>query len=96
MNMMEEKIRQFNEEVASGKIGQPVSSGKKVYTVAEIQDILDIGRASAYRLVKSGQFKTIQIGGAIRVLKDSFDEWLDGVEEGKESEDIGIDLQAER
>lgn len=96
MKMIEEKIRQFNEDVTSGKYGSPAASGKKVYTVPEIQDILDIGRASAYRLVKSGQFKTIQIGGAIRVLKDSFDEWLDGIEEGKAGGDIGIDLQAER
>ncbi len=87
MNSLEERIRQFNEDVTSGKIGTP-ARGKKVYT---IQDILDIGRASAYRLVRSGQFKTIQIGGSIRVLKDSFDEWLDGLEE-KEAAADGIDI----
>lgn len=90
MNSLEERIRQFNEDVTSGKIGTP-ARGKKVYTVPEIQDILDIGRASAYRLVRSGQFKTIQIGGSIRVLKDSFDEWLDGLEE-KEAAADGVDI----
>ncbi len=91
MNSLEERIRQFNEDVTSGKIGGTPVPGKKVYTVSEVMDILDIGRASAYRIVRSGQFKTIQIGGSIRVLKDSFDEWLDGREE-KEAAANGIDI----
>ena len=50
---------------------------KRTYTVDEIQDILSIGRNSAYELVKSGDFKCIRVGRTIRVSKKSFDEWLD-------------------
>lgn len=50
---------------------------KRIYTVDEIQDILGIGRNSAYNLVKSGVFHSVRIGGNIRISKKSFDEWLD-------------------
>jgi len=50
---------------------------KRTYTVDEIADILDIGRSSAYELVKCGQFNTVRISTAIRVSKKSFDDWLD-------------------
>lgn len=52
-------------------------SGKRTYTVGEIAKILDIGRTSAYKLIRSGQFQTVRIGSAIRVSKASFDDWLD-------------------
>ena len=50
---------------------------KRTYTVEEIQDILDIGKNSAYELVKSNQFKSIKVGRMFRISKKSFDEWLD-------------------
>ena len=50
---------------------------KRIYTVDEIQDILGIGRNSAYNLVKSGVFHSVRIGGNIRISKKSFDDWLD-------------------
>ena len=50
---------------------------KRIYTVDEIQDILGIGRNSAYNLVKSGVFHSVRIGGNIRISKQSFDDWLD-------------------
>ncbi len=50
---------------------------KRIYTVNEIQEMLGIGRNSAYTLVNSGVFKTVRIGGSIRISKQSFDEWLD-------------------
>ena len=39
---------------------------KRIYTVDEIQDILGIGRNSAYNLVKSGVFHSDHIGGNVR------------------------------
>ncbi len=53
------------------------SSERRTYTVDEIARMLDIGRTSAYILVKEGHFKTVRIGNAIRISKRSFDEWLD-------------------
>ena len=51
---------------------------KRTYTVDEIQDILSISKPSAYNLVKQGLFRSVRIGGSIRISKKSFDEWLDG------------------
>ena len=50
---------------------------KRTYTVEEIAKLLSIGRTTAYALVKEGHFKTVRIGSAIRISKQSFDEWLD-------------------
>lgn len=49
---------------------------KQVYTVKDIQNILGISKNAAYKLVKSGEFNTIQIGSVYRVSKVVFDEWL--------------------
>lgn len=60
----------------------------RTYKVEEIAKILDIGRSSAYELVKQGHFKTVKIGAAIRISKKSFDEWLeshDNLDEGVKS-----------
>ena len=53
------------------------SESKRTYTVEEIAKLLNIGRTTAYALVKEGHFKTVRIGSAIRISKQSFDEWLD-------------------
>ena len=56
---------------------QSAAEVKRTYTVDEIAQMLNIGRTTAYTLVKEGHFKTVSIGSAIRVSKQSFDEWLD-------------------
>lgn len=72
--MFEDRIASLNKE--AGAI-QSIPCEKRIYTVDEIQDILGIGRNSAYSLVKSGVFHSVRIGGNIRISKKSFDEWLD-------------------
>ena len=52
-------------------------SVKRAYTVEEIANILEIGKSSAYELVKQGHFRAVKIGASIRVSKKSFDDWLD-------------------
>jgi len=50
---------------------------KKTYTVLEIAVILGISQRSAYRLCNTTQeFKVLFLGRSIRVLKESFDNWL--------------------
>ena len=56
---------------------QQSNMDKRVYTVDEIQDILGIGRTSAYSLVKQKVFHSVRVGGSIRISKKSFDAWLD-------------------
>ena len=57
------------------------TSDKRAYTVDEISDILEIGKSSAYELVKQRLFRSVKIGTAIRVSKKSFDDWLDSHKE---------------
>lgn len=54
-----------------------IAHGKRTYKVEEIAELLDIGKTSAYNLVREGHFKTVRVGAAIRISKKSFDEWLD-------------------
>lgn len=49
---------------------------RRTYTVDEIAEILDIGRTSAYKLVKQNLFKSVHIGTTIRISKKSFEEWM--------------------
>ena len=53
------------------------ATDKRTYSVAEIMEILEIGRNKAYELCNSNAFRTIRIGKTIRVSKSSFDQWLD-------------------
>ena len=50
---------------------------QRTYFVEDLAVMLNIGRTSAYNLVKEGHFKTVRVGNAIRISKKSFDEWLD-------------------
>lgn len=72
--MFEDRVAALNKEAETIP---GISYEKRIYTVDEIQDILGIGRNSAYSLVKSGVFHSVRIGGNIRISKKSFDEWLD-------------------
>lgn len=49
---------------------------RRTYTVDEIAEILDIGRTSAYKLVKQNLFKSVRIGTTIRISKKSFEAWM--------------------
>ena len=64
---MEDNLMSTNEK------GTPQS---RTYTVNDIAAILGIGRATAYKLANSGEFKTIRIGNMIRISRKSFEDWL--------------------
>lgn len=55
------------------------TNNKRTYRVDDIALLLDIGRNSAYNLVKEGHFKTVRIGTSIRISRRSFDKWLDSI-----------------
>lgn len=60
-------------------VNKPFTVEKQVYTCEEIQEILGISRSTAYRLIRSGVFRTVRIGGQYRISKKSFDAWLDQI-----------------
>ena len=49
---------------------------KRVYTVNEIMEILNLSRAGTYNLIDRGVFHSVRAAGCIRISKKSFDEWL--------------------
>lgn len=50
---------------------------KKSYSVAEIQQILGISRPTVHALIKKNLFQSVRMGNGIRIVKSSFDAWLD-------------------
>ncbi|MDO4174063.1 MAG: helix-turn-helix domain-containing protein [Eubacteriales bacterium] len=56
-------------------------STKMSYTPAEIQQILRISHPTVYKLIAQNVFQVVRIRGRIRIVKSSFDAWLDGEEE---------------
>ena len=46
------------------------------YTVTDIEEVLGIGRSTAYNLMKDPPFPIIKIGKCIRIPKESFHKWL--------------------
>lgn len=75
--MFEEKIAALNLANAERDEHMAKPFEKRIYTVDEIQDILGIGRTSAYNLIHKNLFHCVRIGGNIRISKKSFDAWLD-------------------
>lgn len=53
---------------------------KASYSVKEIQIIIKVSRQMVYKLIKQNCFKAIKTEEGYRILKDSFDQWLDGEE----------------
>lgn len=50
-----------------------------VLSVKDIQDILGIGTSKAYALAKSDAFHTVRVGPLIKIPKQSFLNWLNGL-----------------
>lgn len=59
------------------KVEEANSVAKTLYTTAEIADILQITRQTAYQLIHKDLFKSIKTDKGYRIVKSSFDEWLD-------------------
>lgn len=48
-----------------------------VYTAADVQRILQIGRSAAYGLIQRGDIRSVKIGSRVRVRSDWLDEYLE-------------------
>lgn len=67
--MLEERIAKLNG-------ASQTTPNKKSYSVTEIQQILGISRPTTYKLIKQNVFQSVRLNGGIRIIKSSFDEWL--------------------
>ncbi len=63
------------------KVAEVNSVAKTLYTTAEIADILQITRQTAYQLIHKDLFKSIKTDKGYRIVKSSFDEWLDNTKD---------------
>ena len=52
------------------------ADSRKALKVEELASALDIGKTSAYRLVRSGAIRHTRIGRLIRIPADAVDEYL--------------------
>ena len=73
--MFEDKVAALNNAPAA--VIPSAAAEKRVYTVEELQDILQVSKTTAYALVNSGVFHSVRVGGQHRISKKSFDAWLD-------------------
>lgn len=64
---------------------------KKSMSVPEMGKLLGLGKTESYYLVKKNWFKVVIIGGKMRVMIDSFEEWYAGQTHYKkvENDDMG-------
>lgn len=62
---------------------KPMTDGKRTYTVDEVQGILGISRSTAYGFLRNPPFRTIRVNRQIRIIKSSFDKWLENSTEVK-------------
>lgn len=51
---------------------------KGSYSVAEAGAILGVTRQTVYKLIKQGCFKAVKVHDGYRIVKASFDKWLNG------------------
>ena len=58
-------------------IGKNTAYTKKSYSVEEVQAILGITRQTVYKLIKQGCFQAVMLETGYRIIKTSFDKWLD-------------------
>lgn len=66
----------------------PHNAEKRVYTVSEVADMLNVCKNTVYKLVRQQAFASRRVGNDIRISKTSFDKWLD------QQESIGKDDSA--
>ena len=66
------------EENSMKMINQNTFHSRCVYTAAEVQQMLGIGKNETYRLIHSKVFPSLRIGHRIVIPKETFHRWLNG------------------
>ena len=58
-------------------------TGRAVYTVVEVAQLLSLSRGTAYALVRDGTIPALRLGGRWVVPRARFHAWLDSLEDEK-------------
>ena len=60
------------------KQNRHICSYPDLMTVKDIQDVLQIGRSMAYKLLQSGQLRALRIGSTYRIPKANLIDYING------------------
>jgi len=73
-------------EVSEGTEGEAREEGElmRLLTIADLQDVLGVGRNTAYELVKRQDFPAFRVGGQWRIREEKLIEWCDARAEDEE------------
>jgi excisionase family DNA binding protein len=52
---------------------------ERLYTVKEVQEILKVGRSFAYKLVQTGEVKSVRVGRCVRVRGSDLQAYIEGL-----------------
>ena len=64
------------------KIGVIAMSGKTVYTVQQVAEILQISTKTMYKIVTAKDIDSVIVRGQIRITSDALDRYLNGGRHG--------------
>lgn len=67
IDSFDDRVRELNKQVYN----------KGSYSVEEVCEILGVARQTVYKLINQGCFKAVRVERGYRIVKASFDEWLD-------------------
>lgn len=67
IDSFDDRVRKLNRKVFN----------KGSYSVEEVCEMLGIARQTVYKLINQGCFKVVKVERGYRIIKSSFDEWLD-------------------
>lgn len=66
-----------NQQRAAAKASRERNDGRKLMTVEDVAEHLCKSRHSVYRIIRSGELRTIQVEGTLRVRPSDLDDYLD-------------------
>ncbi len=49
----------------------------RLLTIKEVQDVLNVGRSFAYKLVNTGKIKSVRVGKCLRVRSSDLAEYIE-------------------
>jgi excisionase family DNA binding protein len=55
---------------------QPDTNGKLAYSIAELPELVSLGRSHIYEEIRAGRLRTIKAGRRTLVLAEDLREWL--------------------
>jgi excisionase family DNA binding protein len=70
-------MRDKQEPAKKGKEGMRQENEQEFISLNELQEILSIGRTTAYGLVSSGELPAVRIGRIIRISRQDLTDWLE-------------------